>query len=155
MRFWGTTGNIIYMILGIASAVFGLLALLGGLLSQPQDGSAILAGAFLLLIGGARIAWSIARMRAMSQMQARMNQRQMYSGYPPYPQQPGIPPYPQQGMYPPAQYPPYTPQSGAYPPPYGAPGQQLGVPQGAYPPVQYPPSPESYQPPYPPQSGRQ
>src|SRR5579875_2210062 len=153
MRFLGTTANIIYLILGIVFAVLGLLVIVGSL--ALQDYGTTLYGVILLLLGGARIAWSIVRMRAFSAIQQRQRQQQQQQqmfqpGYPPYPQQPGA--------YPP-QYPPYPQQPGAYPPPYGAPGQ-VGAQPGAYPPAQYPPAqyppqPGVYQSPYPPQGGQQ
>src|SRR5579875_1636345 len=151
MRFLGTTANIIYLILGIVFAVLGLLVIVGSL--ALQDYGTTLYGVILLLLGGARIAWSIVRMRAFSairQMQQQQQQQMFQPVYPPYPQQPCA--------YPP-QYPPYPQQPGAYPPPYVAPGQ-VGAQPGAYPPAQYPPAqyppqPGVYQSPYPPQGGQQ
>lgn len=157
MRYLGTTANIIYLILGIAFAVFGLIVILAGLVTG--DYATAFYGVILLLLGGARIAWSIVRMRALSAMLARNRQQQQVF-------QPGYPSYPQPGAYPPQyppQYPGYPPQPGAYPPPYGAPGQvsaQPGAyppqyPPAQYPPVQYPPQPGVYQSPQPPQGNQQ
>lgn len=149
-------GNIVYLILGIAFAGFGLLLLVASLVSG-DTGNAVYGGV-LLVLGAVRIFWSIGRMQIFKHVernQAMSNQRIMYGspyaqqpGYPPqgYGQQPGYPPqgygYPQQG-YP---QPGYPPQSGYPPQPgYGQPGQ-LSQPQ-------YPPQPGSYgQPAYPPQS---
>ncbi|HUY78506.1 MAG TPA: hypothetical protein VMV29_17170 [Ktedonobacterales bacterium] len=159
MRFWGTTANVIYLILGAVFVLFGLIVILAAAIAG--DGGNIFYGVILLAIGGARIAWSIARMRAMNAVLTRNRAQQQMM----YPQQPGM--YPPPGAYPPPygqpqQYgqPQYPPQYGQqqYPPqqpPYGAPGQPTGGQlQGAYPPAQYPPQPGQYAPPpgqYPPQ----
>lgn len=157
-------GNIVYLILGIAFAGFGLLLLLASLVTG-DTGNAVYGG-ILIIIGGVRIFWSIGRMQILKRAQAGQNKAQqqiMYSppqgypqpGYPPqgYGQQPGYPPqgYPQQGYQPGyGQQPAYPPQPGQY----GQYGQQpgYGVP-AQYSQPQYPPQPGQYgQPAYPPQS---
>lgn len=139
-------GNIIYLILGIALAAFGLLLLLAALVTG--DNGNLIYGGILLVLGVVRIFWSIGRMQLLKRVetnQAMSNQRIMYGGQ--YGQQPGYPPQGYQPGYPQQGYQPGYPPQPAYPaqPGYGQPGQ-FSQPQ-------YPPQPGSYgQPAYPPQS---
>ncbi len=163
---FGKAGNVIYLILGIVCIVAGLVTFISALVTG--DGGSTFYGLVLLLIGGARIFWSISRMRAVSRyenaqrMGYGMPPGYMYGqpgvpptaqyGYPQYPQQPGYPPqgYPQPGYGQPGQ-----PSQGMYPPQpgYGQPqyGQQPGYPpqypqQGA---PTYTPPADQYPPQYP------
>ncbi len=152
-------GNIVYLILGIAIAGFGLLLLVAGLVLGGSDGAqSATYGGIMVVVGGIRILWSIGRMRMMSQFQSRQNQqaqRIMYTGqqpgYPPQPGygQPGYPPqpgygqpgYPSQAQYPPqpgAYGQPGYPSQAQYPPQPGVYGQQPGYPGEQYPPAQGP-----------------
>ena len=139
MRGFNTAGNIIYLILGSLFVLFGLGMLVSGLVTP--DGGNILYGIVLLLIGAARIFWSISRMRAVSRVAAAQKSQRM-NGYNPYMQQPGM--YPPPGAYPqqPGAYPPQPGQYGSY----GAPGGP-NAPASGYPPQypqQYPPQPGQY-----------
>ena len=69
MGFLGKTGNVLYLILGIVFVLAGLGTLAYG--ASSGDSGSLFYGVVLLLIGGARIFWSVSRMRAVSAYQAR------------------------------------------------------------------------------------
>lgn len=133
MRF-GTVSNIIYLILGIVFAGVGLIVLAGAAVTGDWS-SGGLYGIVMLLIGVARIFWSVSRMQTAKRVQAQQAQMQQMQQM----QQMGMPGgYPQQMGYPPQ--PGYPPQSPGYPqqPGYGQPGYppQQGYAQPGYPPQQ-------------------
>jgi len=78
MRTFSAVLNIVYLCLGAVFVLLGLITLLAGAL-EP-DGSAVVWGVILLLIGGLRIAWSIYRMRAYARFNAAQN-AQLRQGY--------------------------------------------------------------------------
>lgn len=159
--------NILYLILGIVSILFGLISLLASLASG--DSGLLIRGVIFVLIGGLRIYWSISRMRSVSRFEAGLRANNgMPAGY--HYGQPGVPPTAQYGQPQYGQQPGYPPQQPGYPPQqqypqpgYGQPqyGQQPGYPP-QYPP-QYPqqgaptytPPAEQYPPQYPPQQPQQ